>query len=88
MGRTVYLGVEPNIGGFCPPKWMVKISWFQPYEQIRMILGVRFPHYFRKKHPYYLRKWLIFMGVHGSVNIPISSHGNPLGLILLVVDFC
>ena len=25
MEKFVYLGVEPKIGGFYPPKWMVKI---------------------------------------------------------------
>ena len=28
------MGVEPKNRGILPPKWMVKISWFQPYEQM------------------------------------------------------
>ncbi len=43
------MGVEPKIGGFYPPKWMVYFME-NPYEQMDDFGGVQYPYFW--KYPY------------------------------------
>ena len=50
LSKGTCLDVEPKIGGFDPPKWMAKISWFQTPMNKWMIWVVKTP-IFGSSHP-------------------------------------
>ena len=72
------MGVDPKIVGILPPKWMVKISWFQPYEHMDD-LGGKNPLFLvqHQGKPWNYNLFLVFI-----MEIPIKLHGivmeNPI----------
>ena len=71
-----YLDVEPKIGGFYPPKWMVIISWFQTLLKWDDLVG--FPTIFGGSW----RTWHRFNRLNAFSSSRISAsarrYGGPL----------